>query len=160
MKIQRVLAAATVVALLSAPAFAHGFKAGNIEVEHPWSRATAASTSTGVVYMVLNNEGKEPDRLVSATTPAADKVELHTQVSDNGVMRMRPVDTVEIAPGSSTRLKPGALHMMLVGLKQPLKKGKAFPLTLTFEKAGSVTVQVAVQGPGDKEPAHEGMGTL
>jgi periplasmic copper chaperone A len=88
----------------------------------------------------------------------ADKAELHTNIDDNGVMRMRRVDAAEIAPGSSTRLTPSGLHMMLVGLKQSLKKGTAFPLTLVFEKAGKMTVQVAVQGPGDKEPEHEGMG--
>jgi copper(I)-binding protein len=68
---------------------------------------------------------------------------------------MRPVEAVEVTPGESTVLKPGGLHVMLMGLKAPLKKGKIFTLTLTFEKAGSVDVAVEVQGPGTMAPGHE-----
>lgn len=152
-----VIIAATAAALLSAgAALAHGFKVGTVEIDHPWSRATAPGAPNGATYFTLNNTGAEADRLLSASSPAAAKVELHTHMMDNGVMRMRPVDAIEVTPGSPTTLAPGGLHVMLLGLKQPLVKGKAFPLTLVFEKGGPVTVQVDVQGAGDTAPSHGG----
>ena len=157
MKRFRTLFAALAVMTLATPAFAHGFKVGAIEIEHPWARATADGAANGAAYMVLKNEGKTADRLVSVATPAAAKVELHAHIDDNGVMRMREVGAIDLGADATVKLAPGGLHVMLLGLKEPLKKGKAFPLTLTFEKAGSVTVQVAVQGAGDTRPSHEGM---
>ena len=139
------------------PALAHGFKAGSIEIEHPWARATADGAGNGAAYLVLKNEGKTADRLLSAASPAAAKVELHAHINDNGVMRMREVNAIDLAPDATVKLAPGGLHVMLLGLTEPLKKGKAVPLTLTFEKAGSVTVEVAVQGAGDLKADHEGM---
>ena len=106
---------------------------------------------------MLKNEGKTADRLLSAASPAAAKVELHAHINDNGVMRMREVNAIDLAPDATVKLAPGGLHVMLLGLTEPLKKGKAVPLTLTFEKAGSVTVEVAVQGAGDLKADHEGM---
>ena len=154
----RIPTLAALMMFAAGTALAHGYKAGSVEIEHPWARATAPSAQNGAAYLVLNGTGKESDRLVSAATPAAEKAELHTHLMDNGVMKMRPVDAIEVTPGSPTALQPGGLHIMLLGLKQPLVKGKAFPLTLTFEKAGPVTVQVAVQGAGAAAPAHDGMG--
>jgi len=138
----------------TATAFAHGYKVGSIEIDHPWSRATAPVVSTGVVYFVLRNPGARQDRLMSVSTPVADKAELHTHVQDGDMLRMRKIDAVDIAPASTTALASGGLHVMLMGLKQPLVKGQAFPLTLVFEHAGSVTVRVDVQGITDTEPAH------
>lgn len=157
MRILTVTVAAGLSALMALPALAHGFKAGAIEIEHPWARASAASVPNGAVYLVLHNEGKEGDRLVSASSPAADRVELHTHIDENGVMKMRQINAVEVAPDTTIKLAPSGLHIMLLGLKAPLVKGKAFPLTLTFEKAGTVTVDVSVQGAGDTQPEHEGM---
>lgn len=153
----RSLALATLMMVAAGTALAHGYKAGAIEIEHPWARATAPSAPNGAAYLVLNGTGGGSDRLVSAATPVADKAELHTHLMDNGVMKMRPVDAIEVTPGSPTALQPGGLHIMLLGLKQPLVKGKAFPLTLTFEKAGPVTVQVDVEGAGAGTPSHGGM---
>ena len=149
--------AALAALTLSVPALAHGFKAGSIEIEHPWARATADGATNGAVYLVLDNEGKAADRLVSAASPAAAKVQLHAHIDDNGVMRMREINAIDLAPDATVKLAPGGLHVMLLGLTEPLKKGKAVPLTLTFEKAGSVTVEVAVQGAGDLKADHEGM---
>ncbi|WP_129243637.1 copper chaperone PCu(A)C [Achromobacter veterisilvae] len=156
---KRLIKLATAIALCaSGAAFAHGYKAGPIEIDHPWSRATVPAVPTGVVYFVLRNPSQDEDRLVSVSTPVAEKAELHTHIRDSDVMRMRKVDSIEIAPVSTTALEPGGLHVMLIGLKQPLVKGKAFPLTLVFEEAGPVTVQVDVQGTTDKAPAHTGSG--
>jgi len=140
----------------AATAFAHSYKVGPIEIDHPWSRATAPVVSTGVVYFVLRNPSARHDRLISVSTPVADKAELHTHVQDGDMLRMHKVNAIDLAPGSTTALASGGLHVMLMGLKQPLLKGQAFPLTLVFEHAGSVTVRVDVQGITDTTPAHSG----
>ncbi|MBI1208971.1 MAG: copper chaperone PCu(A)C [Azospirillum sp.] len=140
--------------LITAPAFGHDTKVGSLEIEHPWARATAASAQTGAAYLEILNRGTTPDRLIGAASPAAAKVELHTHIRDGGVMKMRPVEAIDLAPAGSVKLAPGGLHIMLLGLTQPLTKGAMFPLTLTFEQAGAVTVEVAIQGPGDGAPSH------
>lgn len=148
------IAAIAAGVLAAAPALAHDYKLGNLEIAHPWSRATAPAAANGAAYMVLTANGKDTDRLVSAASPAAEKVELHTHLMEDGVMKMRPVAGIEVTPGSPTALQPGGLHIMLLGLKHPLTKGKSFPLTLTFEKAGSVTVEVAVDAAGASAGGH------
>src|SRR5713101_9875046 len=130
-------------------------------VDHPWARATPAGAKTGAVYVTLINHGSTGDRLLGATTPVADKVQFHSASEDNGVSRMREMRTVEVAPGARVSFNPGGMHIMVVGLNQPLKEGQSFPLTLTFEKAGTedVSVPVAKVGAmqhGDMSPtAHE-----
>ena len=96
----------------------------------------------------------------SAATGAAKKAGLHTHLMKNGVMKMRPVKAIEVAPGEPTVLKPGGLHIMLKGLKAPLAEGANFPLTLTFENAGSIEIQVKVQKQTDMAPhAHKKTGS-
>ncbi|MBP7670488.1 MAG: DUF1775 domain-containing protein [Ferrovibrio sp.] len=120
--------------------------AGNIRIEQPFARATPAKM--GGAFMTLVNGGNAADRLVKAASPVAEAVELHTHVKDGDTMRMRPVDGIDIAAQGRTMLEPGSFHVMLIGLKQPLKEGASFPLTLTFEKAGPVTLQVPVLKAG------------
>ena len=115
----------------------------SVQVEHPWARPSAGQT--GAVYMTIANTGPVDDRLVSAATPVADQAQLHTEVNDKGIIKMRPVSAIDVKPGGQTMLKPGGLHLMLIGLKQPLKVGESFPLTLTFEKAGTLDVTVSVE---------------
>lgn len=151
--------AAALAALLTAgAALAHDYKVGSVVIDHPWSRATAPGAANAAAYFTLTNTGGAPDRLLSASTPAAGKAELHTHLMDNGVMRMRPVEAIDVAPGTPATLAPGGLHVMLLGLAKPLEKGQSFPLTLVFEKGGSVTVEVSIQGAGDAQPAHGGHG--
>jgi copper(I)-binding protein len=133
-------------------------KIGSVVVSEPWSRATAAGSPNGAAYMTLDVDGQGADRLVAAASPIAGKVELHTHSMDDGVMRMRPVAAIEVEPGSPTVLRPGGLHVMLMGLKRPLKQGEAFPLTLRFETGGEATVQVLVQSPGAAGPAGAAQG--
>jgi copper(I)-binding protein len=118
--------------------------ASGIAVEGVWARATPAGAATGAVYLTLANRGADVDRLVGVATPVAARAQLHTESSENGVMKMRPLDQLEIKPGSAVVLKPGAAHVMLSGLKQPLKEGETFPLSLEFAKAGRRDVQVTV----------------
>jgi periplasmic copper chaperone A len=103
--------------------------------------------------MTVANKGPVQDRLLAAATPVADQAQLHTEINDKGIMKMREVPAIDVKPGGQTMLKPGGLHLMLVGLKQPLKVGDSFPLTLTFEKAGRLDVTVTVE----KAPAMGGM---
>ncbi len=131
-----------------------GAQAGAIAIDHAWARATAPSARNGAAYFVLTNRGAEADRLVAASSPVAEKAELHTHQAENGVMRMRPVDSIAVAPGGTATLAPGGLHVMLLGLREPLVKGGTFPLTLVFEKAGTTTVPVSVQGAGENMPGH------
>lgn len=130
--------------------------ASPIAVSGPWARAGAPAARAGAAFMSIANNGTEPDRLVAAETPVADKAELHTHLMDNGVMRMRPVDAIEITPGEPAVLAPGGMHVMLIGLKQPLTEGSRFPITLRFAKAGTLTVEVPVQSAASMGPGGHG----
>lgn len=143
--------------LLAAPALA---QAQGVTVDHPWARATAPSAKVGGVFLTLV-PGAAPDKVVGASSPVAGSVELHRTVQENGVMKMLPVETLPVEPGKPVELKPGGLHIMLMGLKQQLKQGTTFPVTLTFEKSPPVTATVTVAGPGASGPAmdmHSGHG--
>lgn len=136
----------TVLAMFGASAvFAHDYTVGSMTIDSPWSRATVAGIPNGVAYFVVQNNGDVDDRLLSASSPVADKAELHTHLRDGEVVRMRQVDDIAVPAGKSVALEPGGLHVMLMGLKEPLHQGNKFPLTLEFEQAGSVTVEVMVQ---------------
>lgn len=128
------------------------FADGKVSVTEPWARAGTPAARSGAAFMTIKNNGTEADRLVGAETPAAEKAELHTQLMDDGVMKMRQVDAIELPPGEPVALRPGGLHVMLMGLKQPLTQGGRFPVTLTFAKAGTVTVEVPIQGAGAMGP--------
>ena len=144
--IHRFLAAAALGAAALC-AQAHDFKLGAIAIGHPYARATAAGQQAGGGFLKLENKGGD-DRLVSASAGVAGSVELHTMSMEGDVMRMRQVDSIALPAGKTVELKPGGLHIMFMGLKTPLKAGDSFPMTLKFEKAGEVTVQVKVQAPG------------
>jgi copper(I)-binding protein len=161
------LALALLLALAAAPAGApasgqdmkkpmDGMHAGRIVVEQPWSRATAGRAPNGAAFMTLANQGDAVDRLVAAATPVAERAEMHTHLMDGGVMRMRPVEGIEVAPGSPTVLQPGGLHIMLFGLKERLAEGATFPLTLSFANAGEVTVEVTVRKASATVPTGAG----
>ncbi|QRG08434.1 copper chaperone PCu(A)C [Xanthobacter dioxanivorans] len=128
---------------------AHEFKAGAIEIGHPWSRATPGGASVAAGYFVLKNTGAAPDRLVSATVPFAGRAEIHEMAVKDGVMTMRPLPAgIEVPAGGTVALKPGSYHLMFLDLKAPLKEGTLVDGTLTFEKAGTVAVQFKVEGVG------------
>lgn len=145
-----------VVALLIAMialAQAHDYTVGSLQVAHPWARASAGAAPTGAAYLAIENRGDAADRLLSASTPAAERAELHTHIHEGGVMKMREVEGgIELPAGEQVFLAPGGLHVMLMGLKAPLKEGERFPLTLTFEKAGELQVEVAVEAIGYQPP--------
>jgi copper(I)-binding protein len=137
------------LALATTVAAAQEFKAGSIEIDNPWSRATPKGAKVAAGYLVIKNTGTDPDRLVGGTSPAAGKVEVHEMSMDKGVMKMRPVSGgLEIKPGESVELKPGSFHLMMFDLKQQIENGKPFKASLNFEKAGPVEVQFNVVAPG------------
>jgi periplasmic copper chaperone A len=140
------LALAAVLIGFVAPALAQGTANTPIAVEQPWARATPAEAKTGAVYMTLDNKSGTADRLTGASSEVADKLQIHEMKVENGVMKMREVPGGLPIPGSgSVELKPGGYHVMLMGLKKPLTVGEKFALTLTFEKAGNISVTVPVQ---------------
>ena len=151
------------VLTLSLPAFAwaHDAKTHDataqqaITVTGAWARPTIAKMRISAAYFQAATTGGE-DKLIAAKTANADKAELHQHIMENGIAKMRPVDSVAIAPGTPVVFQPGGYHVMIMGLKGPLNEGDSFPLTLTFEKAGDVTVNVmvmkkAAQGHGNMD---------
>lgn len=155
---RRGLAAISFVALitLGSPAPAHDFKAGDITVDHPWSRATPAAAKVASGFATIKNTGSEADRLLSASGEIAGRTEIHEMAVDaNGVMTMRPLpDGVEIPAGATVELKPGAIHLMLMELGSRPKESEKFNGTLTFEKAGTVNVVFDVQAMGQGHSGH------
>ena len=123
-----------------------------VKVEHAWARATAGSARAAALYMTLANKGGADDRLVSVSTPVAGKAEVHSTTTENGVTRMRPVETLDVKAGTSTILKPGGYHVMLTDLKAPLVVGQSFAVTLTFENAGKIDVTATVEKAGATAP--------
>ena len=151
----------TVVALLllSQPAPAHEFTIGDITVTHPFSRATPPTARTGAGYLVLTNNGSEPDRLVAVETAVAESVEFHQTVVKDGMATMTPVSNgFEIPPGGKVVIGDDGLHIMLVGLKQPLREGETIDATLIFEKAGRSDVYFEVEALGQPVNQHQGSG--
>ena len=152
-------------AMCAGGVLAHDFKAGDLRIDHPYATPSRPGMSTGSVYFRgIRNTGSVPDRLLSARTPAAASVEIHRMQMVKGgqgeVMQMRAVPSLEILAGATVAMKhgtPDGHHLMLIGLKAPLKDGDRFPVTLTFEKAGTHVVNVWVQTPRDAghEAAHD-----
>lgn len=141
--------------LLSAPAaFAcETVTLGDLAISHAWSRATIGAERPGVFYVEVANKGAADDALIGIATPAATMPMLHETVVKDGVASMPHAMSIRVPAGETVTLAPGGYHAMLMGLAAPLKKGDSFPLTLTFEKAGEVTVNVEVLPMTAKEPA-------
>jgi periplasmic copper chaperone A len=142
------------VLLIASPALARDYKLGALQIRDAWARATPPTAPSGGGFLSITNTGTTPDRLISAKSPAADMVQVHEMKMDGNVMRMREVEKgLEIAPGATVTLAPGGLHLMMMGLKAPFKKDEKVPVTLVFEKAGSIDVELAVMPMGASPPA-------
>lgn len=151
------IAVGFVLALLAGPVMAQDAKLGDLVVVAPWARATIGQVKNGAAYLTVANHGAAADRLLAVSTPVAAQAELHGHTMQDGVMKMRPVEAIEIGPMQATALQPGGHHVMLMGLENPLVEGATFLLTLTFETAGSLEVEVRVQGIAAMGPG-EGQG--
>ena len=147
------LALVLAATVLGASAFAQ--QASGLQITGVWARATPKGAQVGGGYLRITNNGNAPDRLVSGSSPVAGKFELHEMSMSGGVAKMRELTNgLEIKPGETIELKPGGNHVMFVGLKQPLERGKPFTATLQFEKAGKVDVEFKVEPLGAPGPAH------
>ena len=138
--VQHTLAAAALTAFTALPA-AHAQTAPKVEAA--WARPTVAGQSGGGAFLRITG-GASADRLLAASAPVAKMAELHTMQMDGNVMRMHAIEGIAVPAGQAVELKPGGMHVMFMGLKQTLKAGSSFPLTLRFEKAGEVKVDVKV----------------
>jgi copper(I)-binding protein len=150
----RHLMAALMIALgVCVPAQAASPTAGSITVEHVWARATPKGASNAAVYLTLVNNGSETDRMIGASSQIANDIQFHEERDENGISKMRALQAIDIPPGAPVVLKPSGLHLML-RIKQQLMEGQTFPLTLIFEKAGSIetTVRAGKVGAMDDMP--------
>ena len=135
-----------VVVLTLIASLAQSFAASPITIERPWARASAPGQTVGGGFMTILHQGATEDRLVSATTPIARDVQIHTMNMDGGVMRMRPVEGGLVIPaGGRVVLQPGGLHLMFMELSAPLVAGSSFPVTLRFANAGDIKVEFNVE---------------
>jgi copper(I)-binding protein len=137
------------------PALAHEIRLGTLELSDLWARATPPGAVTAAGYLTITNAGGEADRLIAVATPSAARAEVHQMAVTDGVMTMTPVDGLEIPAGGSVTLAPGGLHLMFMGLTEPLKEGAQMPVTLTFEKAGSIETYLHVIAIGAFAPEGE-----
>ena len=134
-------AALAALLLSAAPALAEG----HVEIHGAYALATTPLAKTGAAYMMIHNHAAEADRLLSASSPAAERVEVHASAEEDGVMRMEPLpDGLEIPSGGGIALQRGGTHLMFLGLTDSWEDGDLIPVTLTFEQAGDVTVEVPV----------------
>ena len=147
----RKLAFTALLAGSTLPAFAHDYAVGDLQIRHPWSRELPPNAPAGAAFFVIENHGAA-DRLIGASTPMAGKSELHTHVHENGLMKMTHIPAIELPTHASSHFQPGGNHVMLFDLSKPLVAGESFPLTLEFEKAGKVEVEVKVES-ADYVPA-------
>jgi periplasmic copper chaperone A len=159
---QRLFIRLVALALLSmGSAHAHDFRQGDVVMDHPYATPSLSGTTTGAVYFKsIRNKGKTPDRLLSARTAAAARVEIHQMQMDGNVMRMRQVPVLELPAQTEVSLRHGGAgthHLMLLDMAKPLKDGDRFDLELVFEKAGRRKVNVWVQTPrsGHANPTHQ-----
>src|SRR5689334_10904512 len=129
--------------------------AQSIEVLDAWSRPTPPGIDVGVAYFTIRNEGKS-DRLLRVSSPVARSAELHVSAMKDGVMKMEGLASVDVGSGAPVAFEPSGRHVMLVGLKHPLKAGDVFPLTLTFANAGRVRASVRVRGADGEDKGHSG----
>lgn len=143
------LLAAVVVA---APSLAQQQSA--ITIEDPWVATTNPGATVAGGYVVIRNTGRDADRLLSATSPRAARVELHEMTMANGVMRMRELEAVPVPAGGVATLQPGGLHIMFFDIDAPFAEGQRIPVTLQFERAGSMRVEFDAR-PRVRSGSHE-----
>lgn len=147
----------SVSAILSTSANAHEYMAKGLKIDHPWAKPTPGTSRVGAVYMKLVNASDNPDVLVAASSDVAERIEIHESTVVDNVAKMREItDGLTVPANDTVALAPSGLHLMVFGLKQPLKVGDAFDLELSFRDRGLVQVVVKVEaGQADSKP-HRG----
>jgi periplasmic copper chaperone A len=133
---------------------AHEYQAGDLKIHHPWSRVTPDGARAAGGFMTITNTGTVSDKLVGGTFVLSDKFEVHEMSMTDGVMKMRQLENgLEIKPGQTVELKPGSFHVMMIGLKQPMKDGDKIKGTLVFERAGTIDVDYKIEPIGTRSSA-------
>lgn len=128
--------------LAAALCVAAGAAVAQVQVEGAWARPTVPGQQGGGGYLSITSA--QADRLVGGSTPVATRFELHTMAMKGDVMEMRQVEAIDLPAGRKVEFKPGGLHVMFIGLKQPLALGSKVPVTLKLEKAGELKVEFEV----------------
>ena len=155
MTFHRIAIVALGLCRLALPASAHEYKLAALQIGHPWARATAPTAPSAGGFLTITNTGTTADKLITVKTPTADMAQIHEMKMDGNVMRMREVaGGLEIPPGATMTLAPGGYHVMMMGLKAPLKQGEKVPVTLVFEKAGSIDLELDVVAMGAMPARH------
>lgn len=163
MRVLSSLSALMLGVVLSGGAYAHEFKAGDLQIEHPWARATVPAAKVGGGYLTIVNKGAAADKLLSVSSDLTPKAEIHEMSMKDGVMSMKAVEGgIEVPAGGTLALEPGGAgpgyHVMFMGLDRQLKEGETFKGVLTFEKAGSVPIEFKVEPMGFKGEDHSAHG--
>ncbi len=144
---------ALLFAFIALPATAQQYQVGDIEILHPWTRATPKGIKVGSGYLYIINHSSTPDRLVSISTNGVQTTEIHSMAVVNDIMKMEKMHNgIEIPGNGEITLKPGGNHIMFMGLTKPFKLGDKISATLTFEKAGTVDIDFSVNAMVGKSP--------
>ncbi len=141
------------VAVLTDPLAAEEYRIANLLITKAWARATPGVSKTAAVFLTLQNTGGRSDQLVGVATPVAKRATLHGTRTEDNIVYMIPITTVEVRAGRPVFLRPGAMHIMLMGLNRIFHEGSVFPMTLRFAKAGPVDILITVAGIGAMGPA-------
>lgn len=144
---RRTFLAAALAACFAMPAAADDVKAGSLTISGAFARSSPMMAQAGAGFMTITSSG-EADTLLAFKSDICEKPELHTHIDDNGMMKMRAVDKIDVPANGSVELKPGSFHLMFIDLKERLQQGQMLDVTLVFEKAGEVAIKVPVKGPG------------
>ena len=165
LKLLRYLAGLLIFLLATTVTFAQHYEAGQIHILSPWARALPPTSPNGAVYLTLTNHGAHPDKLLGASADIAEHVEVHSHILEDGMMKMRRVESVDLPPHKEVLFAPSGHHIMLIGLKQPLAAGDRFSLLLTFEQTEQALVEVVVQmadtqGAGQTHLKHDQTGSV
>lgn len=153
--LRKTLSSIVCTLLLAGPVLGHDYQIAQLHITHPWARSLPPVAPAGAAYLEIENRGDSPESLLAASSPVADKVEVHQHVHLDGLMKMRKVEQLSFAPGDKVVFEPGGYHFMLFGLRQPLVAGERFPLTLVFESAGSIEVEVAINEDAPVPAEHD-----
>lgn len=155
------LSAAIAMALLPVPVQAHDDHPAGLHVHDPYARTMGRVGTSGAVFFLLHNNTETDDRLIAAASDAAEVVELHTHVDENGVMRMTRIEGgIALPAGQMHALERGADHVMLMGLTRNLAPGDIVTVTLTFESGAELVIEAPVDNARDgAAPDHSGHGT-
>lgn len=132
---------------MATPPGQNEFRGDSLVIRNVWARAATKSDNVSAVFMLIENTGDQPDRLLHAHCGVAEAVEIHESKMEGGIMKMQPVDGIDVPAHGTVELKPGGLHVMLIGLTRDLNPGDTIEVELHFEHAGHVMVEATVTKP-------------